>query len=399
MYLKEDHMSGKNVIVMGKKGVVANKTGSDGDTSNDEIYNVRFEDGSISNHPVRDMQMIGESTLPEEMDPKEHVRLDKATGMYCVYNKDGEKVKEFKDKADADKWATDNHDSLMEEARAFDNKNEAKRMAYKLAKKTGEGHTVLEVFHSAGGQGKLFQVVSDTASDEWNRKMNTRTVLRTAYNESVELDEASQRFGGDTNIPASPKTKKYIESGKGIILDVPSSLHPTARFAIYKNPAKGSKQDKVLMATISNPKRGRVKMFSFHGTHVSHQKAMDFAKHHKLVSTKDEKGRPLYAKESVELDEAKLRKLVIHDLDEASRPMGFPGAMTSGKIKGKFTKAQLDQLRDAYAKIGRVDPSSKSYENLTSFLDVQDINVLKQLAGAKIPFISSLALNRVNRAK
>ena len=113
----------------------------------------------------------------------------------------------------------------------------------------------------------------------------------------------SQRFGGKTNIPASPETKKYIESGKGIILDVPSSLHPTSRFAIYKNPAKGSRQDKVLMATISNPKRGRVKMFSFHGSHVSHQKAMDFAKKHKLVAMKDEKGNPLYAKESVELDE------------------------------------------------------------------------------------------------
>ena len=61
MYLKEDHMSGKTVIVMGKKGVVANKTGSDGNTSDDEIYNVRFEDGTISNYPVRDMQMIGES--------------------------------------------------------------------------------------------------------------------------------------------------------------------------------------------------------------------------------------------------------------------------------------------------------------------------------------------------
>ena len=118
----------------------------------------------------------------------------------------------------------------------------------------------------------------------------------------------SQRFGGKTNIPASPETKKYIESGKGIILDVPSSLHPTSRFAIYKNPAKGSRQDKVLMATISNPKRGRVKMFSFHGSHVSHQKAMDFAKKHKLVAMKDKDGNPLYAKESVELDEAHLKK-------------------------------------------------------------------------------------------
>ena len=119
------------------------------------------------------------------------------------------------------------------------------------------------------------------------------------FREEVELDEASQRFGGDTNIPASKEITKYIESGKGIIIDVPSTLHPTSRFAIYKNPAKGSGQDKVLMATISNPKRGRVKMFSFHGTHVSHQKAMDFAKKHKLVTKKDAEGNPLYAKESV----------------------------------------------------------------------------------------------------
>jgi len=785
MYLKEDHMSGKSVIVMGKKGVVANKTGSDGDTSNDEIYNVRFEDGSISNHPVRDMQMIGESTLLNEMDPKEHVRLNKATGMYCVYNKDGEKVKEFKDKADADKWATDNHDSLMEEARAFDNKNEAKRMAYKLAKRTGEGHTVLEVFHSAGGQGKLFQVVSDTASDEWNRKMNTRTVLRTAYNESVELDESGdpriaklsfkakeilanmansldttggpyldkrnvksltrrgvedtlkaasripkgnkraaqdlailkkelaesveldERTSGPTRMavdkeftnltrsgrmdtmsaikrvermfkvknvkvakdkngkpyvisfderqtirqrnesveldeairldssrikkfstPASPKIRQWIESGKQkYIINVASALGETARFVVVETPRSMKSgdpaiADKVMMFTIDEPKRGKVKMVAFHGTHVSHQKAMDFAANRKLIALKDKSGKRLHSKyESVELGEStpaytkmmkaykgsdmkkvfdilkkkgfrggpqgdtlvnnmlkknrgnvqkaaaeiekkypklfeetqldeavktmdkkaalnvynKLKKgskvavefggamsstntkpieLVVtsphrvvgkskvgriilknptnprgvkytlfnrdgsvtlaqgdmgtilkdmkisenvehdldeagrytygekgdgpagmkiskgreeylksregqaslkrrkeqdarrgvkdhveHDLDEASRPMGFPGAMVRGKIKGKFTKAQLDQLRDAYAKIGRVDPSSKTYEKLTAFLDAQDANVLKQLANARIQFISSLALNRVNRLK
>jgi len=84
MYLKEDHMSGKTVIVMGKKGVVANKTGSDGDTTNDEIYNVRFEDGGISTHPVRDMQMIGESVE----------QLDEAKEMTFVFP-DDRKAKQF----------------------------------------------------------------------------------------------------------------------------------------------------------------------------------------------------------------------------------------------------------------------------------------------------------------
>ena len=131
------------------------------------------------------------------------------------------------------------------------------------------------------------------------------------FREEVELDEASQRFGGDTNIPASPELKKHIESGKAkILINVPSALHPSARFLVIKNPKLGddfgntrANQDKVAMTITSDPKRGRIKMFSFHGTHVSHQRAMDFAKKHKLVAMKDEKGNPLYAKESVELDE------------------------------------------------------------------------------------------------
>ena len=87
MYLKEDHMSGKTVIVMGKKGVVANKTGSDGITSDDEIYNIRFEDGSISTHPVRDMQMIGESVEAEEDKAEEDkkVTCPKCDGEGCEH--------------------------------------------------------------------------------------------------------------------------------------------------------------------------------------------------------------------------------------------------------------------------------------------------------------------------
>ena len=122
--------------------------------------------------------------------------------------------------------------------------------------------------------------------------------------ESIELDE-SQRFGGKVNIPASKETTKYIENAtrSQILIDVPSALHPSARFLVIKNPNASRSQDKVLMAITSDPKRRPMKMFSFFGTHVSHQKAMDFAKKHKLVAMKDKDGNPLYAKESVELEE------------------------------------------------------------------------------------------------
>ena len=135
--------------------------------------------------------------------------------------------------------------------------------------------------------------------------------------ESVELDEkvmgAAYPKGHPMRkfeTPASPEMKKHIESGKAkILLNVQSVLGPTTRFVVIVNPkfrnAKVSGQDKVLMATISDPKRGRIKMFAFHGSHVSHQKAMQFAKNNKLVAKEDEKGNPLYAKESVEHEDTK----------------------------------------------------------------------------------------------
>jgi len=114
----------------------------------------------------------------------------------------------------------------------------------------------------------------------------------------------------DFDVPASPEIKKHIESGKAkILMNVQSVLGPTTRFVVVERPkmSMGSgKQDKVLMATISDPKRGRIKMFAFHGSHVSHQKAMQFAKNNKLVAKEDAKGNPLYAKESY-LDEVTVR--------------------------------------------------------------------------------------------
>ena len=49
------------------------------------------------------------------MDPAKHVSKNKETGMYCVYDKKGKKVKEFEDKKDAVAYATKNHDDLMKE--------------------------------------------------------------------------------------------------------------------------------------------------------------------------------------------------------------------------------------------------------------------------------------------
>ena len=59
--LNEDHMKGKTVIVNGKRGVVGKEVSKDGETENDEVYRVKFEDGSVKDIPARDMEIAGDT--------------------------------------------------------------------------------------------------------------------------------------------------------------------------------------------------------------------------------------------------------------------------------------------------------------------------------------------------
>ncbi len=105
----------------------------------------------------------------------------------------------------------------------------------------------------------------------------------------------------------------------------------------------------------------------------------------------DHLNRILGIKENPEY-EKELSDMNIGEINEkVMRPMGLPGKFPP---KGKFTKQQIDALRKEYAKIGSVDPSSKTYGNLTDFLDSLSDDMIKQLSTAKIKFISGLALNR-----
>jgi hypothetical protein len=142
--------------------------------------------------------------------------------------------------------------------------------------------------------------------------------------ESVELDEASQRWADEVSIPASKQTTDIIQSGKAkILLNLKSALHPSARFVVIQRPMghRGelrSNQDKVLMATTSDPERGRIKMFAFHGTHVNEQGALKFAKNHKLIT------KPVtyyQTHESVQLDEGAMKEIWQEIHDELKKEM------------------------------------------------------------------------------
>jgi|TARA_Y100000033_G_scaffold49434_1_gene57802 hypothetical protein len=101
---------------------------------------------------ARSVQDVLEGKKPlKEMDPTKHVELNKETGMYCVYNKDGKKVKEFKSKEEADKYAIDNHDALMGETYTdIDGKQHKKVKAMHPVKKTvGPGADMAEDIEAA----------------------------------------------------------------------------------------------------------------------------------------------------------------------------------------------------------------------------------------------------------
>lgn len=90
-----------------------------------------------------------EGFFSEEMDPTDHVRFNKETNMFCVYDKDGKKVYESEKEEEANKYATDNHDALMGKAELADSKSAtgydlyhrdfsgAMQHAYAFAKKKG----------------------------------------------------------------------------------------------------------------------------------------------------------------------------------------------------------------------------------------------------------------------
>jgi len=84
----------------------------------------------------------------------------------------------------------------------------------------------------------------------------------------------------------------------------------------------------------------------------------------------------------------------------------FKGPMSRVTVKEsveldeeKFTSSQLSKLKQEYGKLKSVDPGSETYKKLTAFLDGLSTEQLKQMVDAKIPFLRSLALNRINRRK
>lgn len=65
----------------------------------------------------------------------------------------------------------------------------------------------------------------------------------------------------------------------------------------------------------------------------------------------------------------------------------------------KFTDAQIEALRNDFAKLDGIDPCEPSYSKLVATLDAMPDDMLQQVATVKprIKFMSLLAINRCTR--
>jgi hypothetical protein len=82
--LDESHVMGKTVIVAGMKGKVTKQIGKDGETESDEIYRVRFEDGSVKDIPARDMEI--QNDKPGENEAEDIVNIESVARRSRIFN-------------------------------------------------------------------------------------------------------------------------------------------------------------------------------------------------------------------------------------------------------------------------------------------------------------------------
>jgi len=61
----------------------------------------------------------------------------------------------------------------------------------------------------------------------------------------------------------------------------------------------------------------------------------------------------------------------------------------------RFTAKQLATMRESFSTIGKIDPSMPTYNKMTKYLDGLSQPLIKQIAGARIKFLSGLARNRI----
>jgi hypothetical protein len=130
-----------------------------------------------------------EGFFSEEMNPTDHVRFNKETNMFCVYDKDGKKVYESEKEEEANEYAIDNHDALM-------GKSDLEEISAKLNKK-GEIEMTKAKFAKVHKDYKT-KIKGQPFAMQIDPKTGGSALFPVKFiEESVELDEAKSSSGYD----------------------------------------------------------------------------------------------------------------------------------------------------------------------------------------------------------
>jgi hypothetical protein len=129
-----------------------------------------------------------EGFFSEEMDPTDHVRYNKETNMFCVYDKDGKKVYESEKEEEANQFAIDNHDALM-------GKNDLAEISGKLNKK-GEIEMTKANFAKVHKDYKK-TIKGQPFAIQIHPKTRKYGMFPVVFTEETELDEAKSSSGYD----------------------------------------------------------------------------------------------------------------------------------------------------------------------------------------------------------
>ena len=153
----------------------------------------------------------------DEMNPKKHVgKSKKNPDMFCVFDTNGNEVKLFKDKKDAEEYAVKNHDSLMGEEADLDEavNKDWQKAVHDLSKKMGASV-------ASGAKGKIIPFVSMNGDTTNVGYTDSKGKKHTIYTTKKSLPRAEKdKMIADIRKKFSEEFSEEVELDEGQLKDM-----------------------------------------------------------------------------------------------------------------------------------------------------------------------------------
>ena len=162
-------------------------------------------------------KIVKEEVDLDEMNPKKHVgKSKKNPDMFCVFDTNGNEVKLFKDKKDAEEYAVKNHDSLMGEEADLDEAvdKDWQKAVHDLSKKMGASV-------ASGAKGKIIPFVSMNGDTTDVGYTDSKGKKHTIYTTKKSLPRAEKdKMIADIRKKFSEEFSEEVELDEGQLKDM-----------------------------------------------------------------------------------------------------------------------------------------------------------------------------------